>query len=112
MARSTLRRNSQFRTVYSKGEKVAGERVIIYFLKRDDKQIIPGFVASRKIGKAVVRNKAKRIMREIFRALSPRFRREEGLWIVFVAAFHPKEHSYREILEDVERSLLKAQLIA
>ncbi len=111
MAGATLRRDSQFRTVYSKGEKVVGERVVIYFLRRDERKILPGFVASRKIGKAVMRNKAKRIMREVFRALSPRLK-TEGLWIVFVAAFHPKKHSFREILEDVEKSLIKAELIA
>ena len=110
MSRSTLRRDSQFRTVYSTGERIAGEKVVIYYLRRDEKKILPGFVASRKIGKAVMRNKAKRIMREVFRALAPRLK-VEGLWIVFVAAFHPREHSYKEVLEDVERSLLKAELI-
>jgi len=110
MSRSTLRRDSQFRTVYSTGERIAGERVVIYYLRRDEKKILPGFVASRKIGKSVIRNKAKRIMREVFRRLAPRFK-VDGLWIVFVAAFNPKEHSFREVLADVEALLVKAGLI-
>jgi len=110
MSRSTLRRDSQFRTVYSTGERIAGEKVVIYYLRRDEKRILPGFVASRKIGKAVIRNKAKRIMREVFRRLAPRFK-VEGLWIIFVAAFNPREHSFREVLEDIESQLIKAELI-
>jgi len=105
-----LKKNSQFRLVYSQGTREAGARVIIYVLKRENDGVVPGFVASRRIGKACQRSRAKRLMREIFRRLKDRFG-EQNLWIVFVASFRPKECTFHEIFEDVESSLGRAGLI-
>jgi ribonuclease P protein component len=110
MAARRLKTNRQFRLVYSEGKKEAGTRVVIYYLVRESEGVVPGFVASKRIGKAWQRNRAKRLMREIFRTLENRIA-EKNLWIVFVASFRPKESTYREILEDVERSLGRAGLI-
>jgi ribonuclease P protein component len=105
-----LKKNSQFRLVYSEGTREAGTKVVIYVLKRESDGVVPGFVASKKIGKACQRSRAKRLMREIFRRLKDRFG-EQNLWIVFVASFRPKECTFHEILEDVESSLGRAGLI-
>jgi ribonuclease P protein component len=45
-----------------------------------------GIVTSRKVGNAVVRNRVRRKLREIFRATRPRLL--PGLWLVIVAK-HP-----------------------
>ena len=105
-----LKKNSQFRLVYSEGTREAGRKVVIYVLRRESDGVVPGFVASRKIGKACQRSRAKRLMREIFRRLKDRFG-EQNLWIVFVASFRPEECTFHEIFEDVESSLGRAGLI-
>ena len=110
MQSRSLKKNSQFRLVYSEGKKEAGTKVIIYFLKHESDGVVPGFVASKKIGKACQRNRAKRYMREIFRRLNDRFT-DTNLWIVFVASFRPAECTFHEILADVEGSLGRAGLI-
>jgi ribonuclease P protein component len=106
-----LEKNSQFRLVYSEGKREAGTKVVIYFLKHESDGVVPGFVASKKIGKACQRNRAKRHMREIFTRLKDRFA-DTNLWIVFVASFRPKECTFHEILADVESSLGRAGLIS
>jgi len=111
MQSRSLKKNSQFRLVYSEGKKEAGTKVVIYYLKRESDRVAPGFVASKKIGKACQRNTAKRYMREIFRKLEDRFI-DTNLWIVFVAAFRPNECTFHEILADVESSLGRAGLIS
>ena len=111
MQSRSLEKNSQFRLVYSEGKKEAGTKVVIYFLKHESNCVVPGFVASKKIGKACQRNRAKRHMREIFRRLEDRFT-DTNLWIVFVASFRPKECTFHEILADVESSLGRAGLIS
>lgn len=111
MASRGLRNKGQFGLVYREGTREAGRNVIIYHLKTGNEGILPGFVASKKIGKAYQRNKAKRQMREIFRKLKDGIN-EKNLWIVFIASFGPGETSYQELLKDVESSLGRAGLIA
>jgi len=111
MASRGLRKNRQFRTVYSRGEREIGNKVVICYLREGDEGILPGFVASKKIGKATKRNRAKRLMREIFRQLEHRIT-EEHLWIVFIASFRPEDTKYGELFEDIESSMKRAGLIS
>mgnify|MGYP001039925276 FL=1 len=110
MASRGLQSSRQFRLVYSTGKREAGSRVIVYYLKREDGGVVPGFVASKKIGKACRRNRAKRLMREIFKRLEGCIT-ERNLWIVFIASFNPKESTFNEIYADVERSLTRAGIL-
>lgn len=107
-----LKKDGQFRLVYERGRRITGEKVSICYLERDEEGIVPGFVASgRRVGKAYLRNRAKRLMREVFRKLEGRFE-TKGLWIVFIAAFCPVNTTLRELTEDVESSLVKVGLIS
>jgi len=108
-----LRKSTQFRRVYTEGHRTAGERIIIYYLETGDSGIHPGFVASKKKAgsRAHQRNRAKRLMREAFRQVRDRITAQD-LWMVFIASFDPDRTSLGQLLEDVERSLSRAGLIA
>jgi ribonuclease P protein component len=110
MASRSLKNSSQFRLVYSRGRKEAGTKVVIYYLTRENDGLAAGFVASKRIGKACQRNRAKRLMREAFRRVEQQLK-VANLWIVFIASFRPKESTFHEILEDVEGSLGRAGLL-
>jgi len=111
MASRGLTKDGQFRAVYRKGAREVGKKVVICYLREGREGILPGFVASRKIGKATRRNRAKRLMREIFRRLEPRIT-EQHLWIVFIASFRPEHTNYEELFEDIESSMTRAGLIS
>lgn len=66
-----LRRRSSFDYVYKRGKSYSDNNLVLVCL--DGKLPLPkvGFVVGKKVGKAVVRNKVKRRLREIFRALLP-----------------------------------------
>lgn len=112
MAAEGLKRDSQFRLVYREGRREAGKRITVLYLRTEDEGSAAGFVASKKrVGRAYQRNRAKRLMREIFRKLRDRIN-EKNIWIVFIASFRPEETSFQELLEDVESSLRRAGLIS
>lgn len=63
-----------------------------------------GFTASRKVGNAVVRNRAKRRLRAIAAAVLPRKGRP-GMDYVLVARAIPRERPYAELIADLEKAL-------
>ncbi len=75
--RYTLRKNeilrgrNTFSKVFSSGNKLVDKNIICFYrLEKSDteiNQIMVGFAVSKKIGKAVVRNRIKRLMRESYR---------------------------------------------
>jgi RNase P protein component len=61
----SLTKKNEFHKVYEQGAKNVGRFLVVYLLPADD--MAGSVVASRKIGNAVKRNRAKRLLREAFR---------------------------------------------
>jgi ribonuclease P protein component len=62
-----LRRRAEFQRVFDKGFRVHGRFVTLVVTPNQAGSARLGIVASRKLGNAVQRNRAKRLIREIFR---------------------------------------------
>ena len=62
-----LKKNSQFSYLYKKGKRSFTKHLTLYFIQSKYKYYRIGYSVSKKIGKANVRNKIKRRMREIVR---------------------------------------------
>ena len=87
--------NHLYSKAYSKGAKYIGRTVIVYVLKdlkarllqkaHPDKQMVNriGLTVSKKLGHAVVRNRARRRLREVYRLNEAMFK--PGFDIVVVA---------------------------
>jgi ribonuclease P protein component len=66
-----LRARAQFVAVQSTGRRVASRYLTMLALPNEAGYDRLGIIASRRLGGAVVRNRAKRRVREIFRRLDP-----------------------------------------
>lgn len=64
-AAPTLKKTAEFKIVFEKGKKLHERAASIYYLP--DSQLKIGIVISRKHGKAVKRNRARRLIKEFFR---------------------------------------------
>jgi ribonuclease P protein component len=63
----TLRSGAQFRRVYSEGQRFSNSCFAAFFLKTETSLQRLGVTVTRKTGSAVIRNRCKRRLREVFR---------------------------------------------
>src|SRR5262249_27824954 len=62
-----MRRRSEFQRVFDAGRRVHGRHLTVVFASAAGAESRLGIVASRTLGGAVVRNRAKRLIRQLFR---------------------------------------------
>jgi ribonuclease P protein component len=103
-----LKTRRQFLAV-AKGLSAARGAVLIQDLPRDPPGEAPviglGFTATKRIGGAVVRNRAKRRMREAARLLAP-LHGQPGHDYVFVARNGVPDRPWDRLLDDVKSALV------
>ena len=82
MKSSAIKENKVFRRLYHRGKSKAGASLVTYCMKNRRGETRVGITTSKKIGTAVERNRARRVIRAAFSQL------EDGVtgWdLVFVA---------------------------
>lgn len=63
----TLKKNYEFHRLYSRGKSCVTPFLVVYARKTRGERVRVGFTVSNKLGKAVVRNRVRRRLREIYR---------------------------------------------
>ena len=96
-----LRKDSDFRRVYKHGKSFANRYLVMYNRV--------GISVSKKVGKAIVRNKVKRRIRESFR-LDVDKKIKSGYDIVFIARVAISDMQYNEINKSMKHLVNKFKL--
>lgn len=73
-----LRDSKEFSRLYKEARRWHCEAGVIFYQKSDECKI--AFIASKKVGKAVARNRAKRLLRAVFFTMQTRLK--EGKYIL------------------------------
>ena len=92
----------------AKGVSEARGAVVVQRLARGDGEsaVRLGFTATRKVGNAVIRNRAKRRLREAARAMAPLLA-VPGSDYVFVARMGTADRPWDRLLDDVKSALTR-----
>lgn len=92
--------NKEFRRAYGRGKSFVDGAVVSYIFKNRTDETRIGITVSKKIGTAVYRNRAKRLIAAAYRECQPHIK--AGYDIVFVARtriFKYKSYELAEILK-------------
>ena len=106
---TSIKENREFMFLYRRGKSLDADCIIMYFRKNRNKGLRLGITVTKKLGKAVIRNRIRRRIRESFSAnssgISPCYD------IIFVARSKAAKVSYAEINSAMRYLLHKAELI-
>jgi len=102
-----LTKPAQYALIYDKGSALVSNLVVMKTLPNRLNLSRYGFSVSKQVGKAVTRNRVKRLLREILRlaSLSP------GWDIIFIARPPAAAADYAGLEKSVRGLLSKAQLL-
>ena len=100
-----LKRSTDFTTIYNKSRKVHTRYAIVFVSENKNNMQRFGFVASKKTGNAVQRNRIKRLFREFVKNNKEKFK--EGTDYIFVGKAVLKEKLASLKYEDIEKDMLK-----
>ena len=101
-----LRKSKQYSLVYRRGRSWANSQLAMKVLPNDLNLTRLGISTSRRVGKAVVRNRVKRLLREILRSQQVK----EGWDIVIIARPQSSNTTYERLGKSAEDLLARAGL--
>jgi len=103
-----LSKTSEFKKVFSEGRRTEGKNLIIFILKNDYDFNRLGIIVKKETGKAVLRNKIKRRLKEAFRQINKKL--PPGYDIIVLAKNNIRESNYFEICYNLENLFYKGKL--
>ena len=100
----TLKASPEFQRIAREGKRWTCSFFILQLQKRPDAPFRLGLTASRKVGNAVVRNRAKRRLREMVRLLLKE-KTLSGFEIVLIAKTAAASADFAQMQSDLRRGL-------
>lgn len=92
---TTIKENYEFRRMYAKGKSGVSPCLVIYCRPNHRGHNRLGITVSAKLGHAVVRNRIRRRLREIYRLNQPRLK--QGYDVVLVGRMRAVSADYQEL---------------
>ena len=106
---SSLKLNHIFRRLYRKGSSAANGYLVLYCRKNRLGRNRLGLVSSTKLGHAVVRNRCRRRLREVYRLHTPELK--QGYDIILVARTRTAYAPWPELQKQFVKLCRKLELL-
>ena len=104
----TLKKDKEFRYVYKKGKSFANKNLVIYYIKNNTKDLKIGISISKKVGKAVVRNRLRRLIKENLRNMNYI---KTGYTIIFLSKIGSEKIDYNQMKGSIKHILKKCDIL-
>lgn len=105
----TIKENRDFQRAYKRGKSFVSPAVVTYIMKNKENNLQIGITTGRKIGKAVQRNRARRVIRAAYSAILPELK--SGHSIVIVARTKAVYSKSQEIERALRAHFKKAGIL-
>jgi ribonuclease P protein component len=104
-----LRDQRDFNKLYSKGKSVHSRYLVLIYIRNGFSFNRYAFLASKKVGNSVKRNRARRLMKESFRAYREEVK--QGFDILFIARNTIDGVKCAEVWQSMKNTLTKSDLL-
>ena len=104
LKKNVLRKKTDFQSIYRRGKSVGDRFVVLFYRPNGLAYNRTGFLASKKVGNSVERNRARRLMKESYRHLQENLTGNAHFDFIIIA----RNTISGKKCADVEKSLLSA----
>ena len=106
---NVLRKEADFDNVYKRGRSVGDKYVVVFYIKNHRDMNRTCFLASKKVGNSVRRNRARRLMRESYRLFKDRI--PAGYDVIIIARNTITGRKFSEVDKSIRRAFERAGLL-
>lgn len=106
--KNTIKENREFRYCYKRGKKIVSSYIVLHYAKNRTEQNKLGITVA-KLRTAVERNRAKRLIRECYRAQFKEIR--GGYNVVIVARSKMADATFKDVYNSLAYCIRKSDLI-
>ena len=104
-----LRKKEDFNLLYKKGKSVASYHVVLITIKNNLPYNRRAFLASKKVGNSVCRNRARRLMKEAFRQREAEL--PPGYDMLFIARANIADSKCADVKKSIDAVLRRSGII-
>ena len=104
-----MRSKKDFTEIYNKGKSLGDRYVVVFHRDNHLDYTRTAFLASKKVGKSVQRNKARRLMKESYRELKEQV--QPGKDIIIIARNTIGRAEYSQVKKSLRNALYRGKLL-
>ena len=109
LKKTILRNKKDFSKIYSKGKSIGDRYIVLFYKKNNLDYSRTAFLAGKKVGNSVKRDRARRLMKESVRLLS--FDLPDGYDYIFIARNTINGKAFSDVSRSVKSALKRSGIL-